>query len=417
MKGPRSKPPARPAPPSPRPVQARPGSIVVNGHSAGWLRQGFPWVYPNEVVAGVPRRGEEVVLHDAAGQVLGRGLADEGWLAVRRFRDDAGPLDAAWIDAALDRAVRLRERAVLGPHTTAARLVHGENDHLPGVRIDAWDRWLVVVLDSPSLAPLLPTLVDGLRRRLDPHGIRLAWRPDARDRVDPASLLPEAGWIWGRPAPDELVVYERGLAMSVRLEEAPDVGAYPDMRDVRRWLEPTWAGRSLLNLFAYTGAFSVAAAKAGAVRVTSVDLSRGVLDRLAHNLTLNGLDPDAHELVAEDAFRALDRLRRTGQRFDVVLVDPPSFSHGPEGTWSTAQDLARLVAAAARVVAPDGWLVVASNHGQTSPRAFRGSVADGLKRAQRPARELALLGSAVDHPAGVHFPEGHYLKVIVLALD
>lgn len=418
MKG-RGKPPARaPARSSARPAHAppadRPGLVRVDGHSTGWLQKGFAWVYPTEVRGRRPEPGEEVVIVGASGESLGRGVGDDGWIAVRRFRTDGGPLDAAWFATLVDRAVRLRERLLPGPHTTAVRLIHGENDDLPGVRVDRWDRWLVIVLDSPSLEGLLDRLVPALVARLHPEGIRLAWRLDARDTHAHA---PEPRWIWGRPPEGEVIVHERGLALSVRLDEAPDVGAFPDMRDVRAWLAPHWAGTRVLNLFAYTGAFSVAAALGGAAEVVSVDLSRGVLDRLAANLQLNGVDPATTEIVAEDAFRALDRLRRTGRLFDRVVVDPPSFSHGPEGTWSSGQALDRLVAAAARVVAPDGWLVIASNHGQTSPRAFRGALVDGLRKAGRTARELTFLGAAPDHPAAVHFPEGHYLKVSILALD
>jgi 23S rRNA (cytosine1962-C5)-methyltransferase len=390
--------------------------VVVNGHAAGWLRRGFPWVYPDEVAGGGGRRGETVRIVDASGEELGRGVADDGWIAVRRFRADPGPLDAAWADAALDRAVRLRERAVLGPDTTCARLVHGENDHLPGVRVDAWGSWLSLVLDTPALVPLLDVLVPGLVRRLSPRGIRLSFRPDPRDKRD-RGVFPASRWLWGEPPAGEVVVKERGMALRVRLDDAPDVGAFPDMRDVRCWLEPHVPGRRVLNLFCYTGAFSVAADRAGAASVTSVDLARPVLDRLVANLVENRLDVTRHELLAEDSFKALDRLRRTGRRFDLVIVDPPSFSHGPEGAWSAEQDLPRLVAACVRVLDTDGWLVVASNHGQTAPRAFRGAVHDGLQRVGRAARELALLGAAIDHPAGAHFPEGHYLKVGVWALD
>ncbi len=388
--------------------------VRVDGHSTQWLQRGFAWVYPAEVKGRRPRTGEEVEIVGVSGEVLGRGVGDEGWIAVRRFRADAGELDAEFWTAQVDRAVRLRERLFSSGSTTAMRLIHGENDDLPGIRVDRWDRWLVIVLDSPSLERLVEPLVEALVARVPTDGVYLAWRLDSRDT---RAVQLEGRWVWGEPTTGDVEVLERGLKLMVRPGEGPDVGAYPDMRDVRAWLEPHWRGTRVLNLFAYTGAFSVAAAVHGASQVVSVDLSRGIMDRLELNLVRNGVDSATTEQLVEDAFKALDRLRRQGRSFDRVIVDPPSFSRGPEGTWSAEQALDRLVAAAARVVAADGWLVVASNHGQTAPRAFRGALIDGLRRAGRSARELAFFGAAADHPAALHFPEGHYLKVAVLMLD
>jgi 23S rRNA (cytosine1962-C5)-methyltransferase len=420
---PRAKQDARPSPRSKQPGRGKdpqknrpsePGVVQVNGYSDRWLGQGFPWVYPTEVVSGqLQPAGQSVEVRGPQGAVRGRGLTDIGWIAVRIMRHDGGPLDQAWMDGVLEAAARRRER-LIPADTTARRLLHGESDGLPGVRVDWWDGWAVVALDSPALEPIVPLLVQSLQDRYDVRGVFRCYRPDPRDTRD---VHDEAGWVVGDRPDDEVVVVERGMAMRVRPWEGPDVGSYMDMREVRAWLEPHWSGRSLLNTFAYTGAFSVSAARHGATRTVSVDLSRGVLDRAQANFAANGIALDEHAFVAEDTFRALDRLRRKGERFDVVLLDPPSFSHGPAGDWSARKDMPRLVAAAARVVAPGGWLVAASNQGQVSPKAFRGSVAEGLRKARRHGAEVAWFGAAPDFPAAVTFPEAHYLKVGVWTLD
>lgn len=383
--------------------------IGVNAYSEKWLRQGFPWVYPKEITRGRARPGDEVVVRGAS-EVLGRGLFDDGWIAVRMLRADDGPLDDAWLFATLDRAAALRD-AVIDAATTGYRLVHGENDGLPGVRIDWWGHAAVVVLDTPAMAPLLPGIVRWLDRR-QPRAVFLCYRPDPREE---RALVPNPppGLIAGHPLTGPIRVTERGLGFLVRPDEGPDVGLYADMRDVRAWLEPHWGGRSVLNTFAYTGAFSVSAAFNGACDVTSVDLSSKVLDRAEDNFRANELDPAGHEFIAEDTFKALDRLRRKDRRFDAIVLDPPSFSRGPEGTWSAQRDWPRLVGAAARVLATDGTLIVASNQGELSPKAFRGLIADGLKRVGRPAQELWEGSQAADHPAALWFPEGRYLKVFV----
>ena len=150
--------------------------MVVNGYSEQWLRKGFPWVYPKEVVTRPARvkPGQSVALRSQGGHDLGMGLWDEGWIAVRRFRPDAGSLP---IEEALERALALREQ-VVDPGTTAYRLVNAENDGLPGIRVDRWGWHMVLTLDSPSLMPLVEATCDWLEQRLQPRGIHLAWRID-----------------------------------------------------------------------------------------------------------------------------------------------------------------------------------------------------------------------------------------------
>jgi 23S rRNA (cytosine1962-C5)-methyltransferase len=357
-------------------------------------------------VAGRARPGEIVRLRSQNGDLLGTAVADAGWIAARRFREDDGPIDGDLLAARVD-AARRRRAGLLPARTDAWRLVNAENDDLPGLRVDLWGTHAVVSLDSPSLLGLVDPLVEALG---PVESVHLAWRPDPREKD---LEFPEAGRIRG-PAVDEVRVEERGVAFLVRPGEGKDVGLYPDMRDNRAWLDPFWKGRTLLNLFAHTGAFSVFAALGGAETV-GVDLSRPYLDRAAANFRLNGTEP--HELLAEDAFKALDRLRRTGRLFNVVLLDPPGYARSREGAWSGEQDYPRLVAAALRVLRPDGWLVAASNLGSVSPHRFQGMLIDGAKRAERRLRLLHEGGQAPDFPAALSFPEGRYLKFAVAVAD
>ncbi len=387
--------------------------LVVDAYSEGWLKKGFPWVYPKEVTKGRAAPGTLVQLVSAAGEVLGTGLADTGFLAARVLRKGDERPDRAWLFAILDRAAALRD-VVIDAETDGYRLVNAECDGLPGVRVDWWRTFAVVALDSPSLAPLLPDLVAWLEERRAPRGVALCYRRDHRDPERP-SFDPPPGLLAGHPPTGPVRVRERGLKFDVHPLEGPDVGLYADMREVRAWLEPTWGGTTVLNTFAYTGAFSVSAAVNGAAEVVSVDLSGRYLARAEDNFRANELDPGPHEFLEEDVFKALDRFRRTGRRFDRIILDPPSFSHGA-GVFSAKNDTARLVAAAARVTAEDGWIVACSNLGEVTPRVFDGWIAEGLKKAGREAQVVASLGQAADHPAATWFPEGRYLKVRVLRL-
>ncbi|MBA2320105.1 MAG: class I SAM-dependent rRNA methyltransferase [Deltaproteobacteria bacterium] len=391
------------------------GEIRVNAYSEKWLGKRFPWVYPKEVVAGEPAPGEHVLVRSESGAVLGRGIADSGWLAARMFRSDDGDIDEDFVSGILERATALRD-ALIPIGTDGYRLVNGENDGLPGVRIDWWSHFAVISLDSPSLACLVPLIVEWLTVEREPRGIYLCWRPDPRDDRDFSASEIRTGLIAGFSPPGDVAIRERDLRIDVRVPDAPDVGLYADMRDVRHWLSDTWGGASVLNLFAFTGAFSVAAARGGATDVVSADLSSGALDRAQHNFRVNELDPGNYEFLAEDVFKVLDRYRRTGQAFDRVIVDPPAFSRSGAGIWSGQKDWPRLAAAAARVANPGGWVIAASNQGEISPREFRGLLAQGFERADRPAQLIAALGQAPDFPAAVSFPEGRYLKVDVYRL-
>lgn len=389
--------------------------MVVNGYSERWLRQGFPWVYQDEVLArtGTLVPGRVVSIRTREGAVLGTGIWDEGRIEVRRFRTDEGPLDA---DFLREQVAAARARRPLPPATTAWRWIHGENDALPGVRVEVWGDQLTITLDSPALQGLLEPLVDALVALHEVRAVWLCWRPTDAEEEDPSATRLHGGrLVWGEAQQEAVEVQELGLRYLVEPWSGLDAGLFVDMRDVRAWLAPHWAGRRVLNLFSYTGAFSVAAAAGGASEVHSVDLSGPHLERLQANLALNDLPLDAHPVHEGDVFKVLDQLRRKGETFDVVVADPPSFSHGPGGVWSVEKHYARLAAACLRVLAPGGWLVAACNHGGTSPKVFQKHLKQGAARAGRPLRLLHSGSPPVDVPAALDFPEARYLKVWVLA--
>lgn len=393
----------------PRTGPAAGDGIVVNGYSERWLRQGFPWVYREEVVArtGSLEPGQVVKIRSRDGRTLGTGVWSSGKVEVRRFRDDDGPIDVALLQ---ERVAMARARRPLPPDTDTWRWVHGENDGLPGIRVDVYGASVSISLDSPSLARLVDPLLGVLQQEAE---VAAAWVHRRGGEDEDWSRVP-LGQIAGRRPPGDVLVQERGVSVGVRPWDGSDAGVFSDMRDVRAWLEPHWRGRSVLNTFAYTGMFSVAAALGGATPVHTVDLSDHYLDRARDNFRLNGLDPSQYEFTANDTFKALDTLRRKGHQFDIVIADPPSHSHSEAGTWAVAKDLGRLVAACLRVLAPEGWLVIATNHGGMSPKEFRKLVLAGSHKVGRPLRLIHEGSPPVDYPAALDFPESRYLKCWVL---
>jgi 23S rRNA (cytosine1962-C5)-methyltransferase len=387
--------------------------LVVNGKSEGWLRKGFPWVYPEEITSGRVQDGREVTVRGKGGEVLGRALLDEGWIAARVFRVEDKPIDEAWMHVRLDEALAMRELR-MDEGTNAYRVVNGVNDGLPGIRVDRWAHVFSIVLDTPSLSKLLPILVSWLKERFKPRAVFLHYRRDKRETRSFAEADPAPGRIEGHPLTGPVRVSERGVFFDVLPALSHDAGLYSDVADLRSWLEPSWGGARVLNAFAFTGAFSVFAALGGASEVVTLDLAAPAIERARQNFVINGIDPEAHTFVESDAFKAFDRYRRTGQAFDRIILDPPAFSHSDGGTWSAAKDWPRLVTAALRCLAPDGWLITVCNQGEISPHAFRGALAKGASKAKARMQVLHWSAHSPDVPALLGFPEGQYLKCAVL---
>jgi 23S rRNA (cytosine1962-C5)-methyltransferase len=293
------------------------------------------------------------------------------------------------------------------------RLVNGAADGTPGLAVDRYGE--VAVIHADALSMLEKTLasirdeVAGVCRvgfvKVHP---RAAARVSNATRHELASPEPR----WGEPV-GETTVVENDVGYVIRPTAGLSVGLFLDMREVRQWLRSVCAGRSVLNLFAYTCSFGVCAALGGASRVVNLDLSRPYLEWGKANYALNDLSVDERDFIYGDAFDWLSRFARHSQLFDVVIVDPPSFSSTP---FSVTRDYPRLVAAATRVVSPDGCLLAATNHAATTERRFETWIADGLSEGGRSGRSVGRW-----HEPEVDFPvapgERPYLKVRAIELD
>jgi 23S rRNA (cytosine1962-C5)-methyltransferase len=289
---------------------------------------------------------------------------------------------------------------------------HGDAEGIPGLAIDRFDDVAVLHADS---AALLDRWSPVARADLETCSTAYAKvHPPRASRLDEAALarLAPRASLWGPPR-DNLEVDEHGARYEIRPSSGLSVGLFLDMRDVRGWLRTMTAERSVLNLFAYTCSFGVAATLGGAARVLNLDLSRPYLDWGKHNYALNGLRADDRDFVYGDALDWLSRFARRDTRWDLVIVDPPSFSSTP---FSITRDYARLVSLAARVVSPAGILLAAANHAGTSDERFDSWLRGGLEMAERRGHLIERW-----HEPDVDFPVGRgrrpYLKVRALVLD
>ena len=377
-------------------------SIQVNEYSYSWLQKGFDWVYKKEIKKkkGQCKEGAWVSILSPHGKSLGMGIWCGGEISCRRFssqEEEPAALISRKLTEALDRRPSFSSQE-------SWRWVHAENDGLPGVRIDVWGDEYVITLAHTALKSLLPLLIESIEQ-IRPG--RAIWGYVRSTKV--TSL----GVLTGTPQQEGLWVQELGLRYWVEPWRSPDAGVFGDMRELRQWLKPYWSEKKVLNLFCFTGAFSVSAAAHGAHAVSSVDLSSTYIEWVKKNMEGNELSLDKHTFLVSDANKALERFRRKQELFDIVIADPPSVSHG-DGVWSVERDLSGLVLRCLRVLRPNGMMIIATNHGKMSPKEFSKAIVQASYKEKRALRILKQYYPSIDHPAALSFPESRYLKCWVL---
>ncbi len=206
---------------------------------------------------------------------------------------------------------------------------------------------------------------------------------------------------------------EHGVQLYADLHGGQKTGLFLDHRENRRFVEGLSGGRSVLNCFAYTGAFSLYALRGGARAVVSADIGRGLAEAAATNITLNRLDAARHSFVTGDCFELLARYAEEGRRFDLVILDPPSFAKSKQNRYAALRAYTKLNALALRCVRPGGLLATASCTSQVGPEAFKELLATAGASAERRLQIIHEAGQPLDHPVPAYFPEGRYLKFVV----
>ncbi len=277
------------------------------------------------------------------------------------------------------------------------RLVNEQGDGLPGVTLDRYGQYAVLSVASPEAEAQAQAIADCLVEQ-GVLGVYLK-RRERRDirRAETLSLAPLAP-LAGQPAPTPLGVEEGALRICVELSDGLSTGLFLDQRDNRRRIAESAAGKRVLNLFAYTCSFSVAAALGGATRVTSVDLAGRALERGRHNFRANGISPETHEFVQSDAVRFVRAAFKNGRRFELIVLDPPSFASVGRATFRFERDIGAVMSDCLRLLTPGGSLLCVTNHKKTS--------AQGLRRLLQLAAERARLEVKLkDLPSGLDCPD------------
>jgi 23S rRNA (cytosine1962-C5)-methyltransferase len=376
-------------------------TVTLQKDLARSLRRGHPWLY-RDALRAPPRLGDGVVVavQTKDGRPLVWGFWDgESPIAVRVLDgariDDPRALVRGRLEAALARRLERLDPA----RTNTFRWVHGEGDRLPGIHVDLYDDVAAVRYDGGGARAFYQGLPQLLLSVGEQAGVRQVVDRDRRSEVG------------------EHEVRENGLVFGVDLARGQKGGLFLDQRENRAEVGRRARGKTVLNLFGYTGGFSLYAAAGGAVRTDTVDAAAPALAAARRNFERNGLDPAAAGFHTGDAFAFLEEARRRRQTWDIVISDPPSFAPSKKALPAARAAYRRLHALASAVVAPGGLFCPASCSSHFDRQEFLASVKDGVARAGRRWKLEELRGAGFDHPVLPVFPEGDYLKFALGTVD
>ncbi|MCB8925364.1 MAG: class I SAM-dependent methyltransferase [Ardenticatenaceae bacterium] len=382
------------------------------------IRSGHPWVFDKAIrqqnVDGSP--GDLAVIFDRKNRFLAIGLyAPASPIRVRILaHGQPAQIDADWFMYKVETAAEQR-LPLLQTNTTGYRLVHGENDGLPGLVIDRYGETLVLKLYTTAWVPHLRDELRAVTAVLPPKRIVLRLsRFVQRQEADLYGLF-DGQLLWGQPVRNDGVLFlENGLYFEADVVHGQKTGFFLDQRNNRARVEKLAAGKRVLNVFAYTGGFSLYAARGGAKEVVSLDLSQPALANAMRNFKLNraheAVAAADHELLVGDAFLTMQQLIANKRRFEMVIIDPPAFAKRQDEVERALTAYGRLVRLGLKLLRPGGVLVMASCTSRVTADQFFELVHKTALGVGRPLQEIERTGHALDHPIG--FPEGAYLKCL-----
>ena len=388
------------------------------------LLRRHPWVYANAIehVEGKPALGATVVVRAHDGRFLARAAySPHSQIRLRVWSfDEAEPIDHAFFKRRVQRAVAHRRAFVRD--TGAVRLIFGEADGLPGLIVDHY----VEDRDGQDgrgqlVCQFMAAGVEAWKEAIVAALIQAAECPNVYERSDVSirekeGLEQTTGILAGEAPPDTLIARENGVRYHVDVRNGHKTGFYVDQRDNRALVQAYAARRDVLNCFCYTGGFSLAALGGGAARVVSIDSSGEALALARANVQANGFDAERAAWLDADAFRTLRRLVDEGERFDLVVLDPPKFAPAREHVDRAARAYKDINLSGFRLLRPGGLLFTYSCSGAIDADLFQKIVAGAAADARVDARILKRLGAGLDHPLLAAFPEGEYLKGLLLQI-
>ena len=392
------------------------------------LKRFHPWVFSGAIArvvldaahkASAPEEGELVCVRSAADEVLGVGHWQVGSIAVRilAFGEESLPADF-WREC-LRAAYRMREAiGLISKNNDTFRLVHGEGDFLPGLIVDVYADTAVVQAHSAGMHLCRQAIAEAIVAEV-PQVQNVYYKSDDTLPFKAPIEGEKTGWLTSMPTPvpDEFWSTENGLSFRIDWLRGQKTGFFIDQRENRALVERYAAGKEVLNMFCYTGGFSLYALRGGAKSVDSVDVSQKAIELVNVNVAKNFPKATNHTAVAADAFEYLSAQKAQNRTFDLIILDPPAFAKHRDAVKNALRGYQRINAKAIEMIRPGGILFTFSCSQAVDKEAFRLAVFSAAAQVGRKVRILHQLHQPQDHPINIYHPEGEYLKGLVLYIE
>ncbi|MGN7203641.1 class I SAM-dependent rRNA methyltransferase [Pedobacter sp. SAFR-022] len=388
--------------------------ILKKGKEKAALQR-HPWIFSGALdrIKGSPANGEVVRVLAADKAFLAYGYFNEkSRVAVRMLEwDEAKTIDRGWYQQKIRTAIASRAHVLQHGDTNTCRLVFSEADFLPGLIVDRYADFLSLQILSAGIENAKEEIISILREELQPKGIFDKSDATARGHED---LEVANGLLWGEQPPEFLEVKENGILYHINIAGGQKSGFYCDQRDNRQILAAYTAGRAVLDCFSYSGGFSLNSLKAGATHVTSVDSSALALETLQQNIDLNGFDKAQSTVVQSDVNKQLRAFKEEGRKFDVIVLDPPKYAPSRSALDRAARAYKDLNRHGMGLLESGGLLATFSCSGAVDIETFKQIIAWAALDAGKEIQIVKQFSQPEDHPVRISFPEGEYLKGLLL---
>jgi 23S rRNA (cytosine1962-C5)-methyltransferase len=377
-------------------------------------RQGYPLIFKEAIINldDLKEEGSLVTLTDESGSYLGTGyygLQNKGfgWVLSRKEKEK---IDKTFFEKKIQSALRVRSKFFEDPATTAFRVFNGEGDGIGGFTIDFYDGYYLINWYSEGIYTFKNEVVNSLEKLVDFKGIYEKKRFNTEGKY-----IEDDDFVTGERGEFPLLVQENGINFATDLNEGAMTGVFLDQRDVRRTIRDKYAqGKTVLNTFSYTGAFSVAAAIGGAAKTTSVDVANRSLQKTIEQFSVNGIDYEAQEIIVEDVFHYFKYAKKKEKKFDLVILDPPSFARTKKVKFSAAKDYKKLLKEAAEITEKGGVIVASTNFSGFGMGKFKQFAEEAFKELGEKYKIAEEFSLPEDFRTVKEYPEGNYLKVLFL---
>lgn len=378
------------------------------------LKNGNPIILKDAIINVKDLHTEGMILKvvDERGQFIGKGYYGKqnkgyGWILTRKVNE---AIDGDYFQQKILQAIEKRKAFFENEDTTAFRVFNGEGDGIGGITIDYFDGYYVINWYSKGIYQFKDEIIRSITNQFPFKGIYQKKRFD----VD-GKYVEEDDFVTGDRGQFPLIVKENGIHFAVYLNEGAMVGVFLDQRDVRKAIRDHYAeGKTVLNTFSYTGAFSVAAALGGATKTTSVDLANRSKSKTIEQFSMNGIDYEAQDIIVEDVFHYFKYAVKKNLRFDLVILDPPSFARSKKVTFSASKDYTNLLKQAIAITEDHGVIVASTNSAAFDMKKFKGFIKTAFQECNEKYEILEEYSLPDDFRTIKEFPEGDYLKVVFI---